>query len=545
MAAMTPGLSIVIPAYNERDALPETLQAISGYLRGTGLSYEIIVVDDGSTDGTPDAVREYAGDRSVRLISLPRNEGKGSAVRRGVQDARGEVIAFIDADLPYSVQNLGDAIAMVQSGATEIAIGGRDLRGSSSDQSYPFRRRFMGKTFSWVVRTLLVPGIPDTQCGLKAFSALAARLLFAESRISGFGFDFEILFLARKYGFRIERIPVTLTHRHGSKVKLIRDSLAMLRDVYRVRWWNRQMQYRAARRCPVCFSAEVTTLTQIQRYVIRQCSRCKCRYLGTFPDEEELEKLYNSDYFASGCELERGYVTGEETRASRKTNERRLAMLRKVVPADGRVLEVGAGTGLFGRLASREYEYVGIDLSDAAVREARAQGLDVYRSNLNDFVNVGAPFDAAALFHVFEHFPDPHDSLARIKELLKPGGVVVLITPDTESFLCSISGDRWVSYKFPEHLILYSRSALIELLEHSGFEIESISSDFEYCDHDFLKSRLRQLSAALAGLAGVVLPLLPDPIAVGSGSIRIVARRRAGPPVEMRPIRAVEPTHAR
>lgn len=537
---------MVIPAYNEDKTVGETVQVISDYLHATGLSYEVLVIDDGSTDQTGSVVREASrGNPSVRLLALASNQGKGAAIKRGVQESRGEVIAFIDADLPYSVQNLGDVIALVQSGATDIAIGGRDLRASDTDFSYPLLRRIMGKSFSLIVRTFLVRNIPDTQCGLKAFSSDAARLLFSESRISGFGFDFEILYLANKYGYRIERVPVSLTHRHESKVRLLRDSIRMLLDVYRVRRHNRQMTYRAPRRCPVCFSAEVWTLTQIRRDVIRACSRCKCRYLATFPDEDELQRLYNSDYFNSSADLQHGYATGDLTVAARKTNERRMSVLRGSAPSQARVLEVGAGTGLFGHFVSREFEYVGIDLSDQAVRDARSRGLEVYRASLMDFVNTGPSFDALTMFHVFEHLANPHDALGRVKELLKPGGLVILVTPDTESLLCAISGDGWVSYKFPEHLILYSRSALIELLEHSGFEIVSVNADYEYCDHPFLRSRLRQLSPLIGWPVSFVLGALPDPVLVGSGSIRIVAKRRAGSPFDMRGIRAVEPTHAR
>lgn len=543
---MRPGLSIVVPAFNESLAVGLTLESISSYFRTTGLSYEIIVVDDGSTDDTADVIRAASRvEPAIRLLCLGKNQGKGVAVRAGVQEARGEVIAFIDADLPYSVQNLGDAIALVQSGATDIAIGARDLIASEFDPSYPALRRFMGKTFSLVVRSLLVPSIPDTQCGLKAFTADSARILFGESKLSGFGFDFEVLYLARKYGFRIERFPVSLSHRHESKVRLVWDSIGMFLDVLRVRWYNRQGLYRAPRRCPVCFSAEISTLTQIQKQVIRSCNRCKCRYLARFPDDDELEKLYNSDYFTSHQATEKGYATGEMTPAARKTNEKRMSILRRSTEGQARVLEVGAGTGLFGELVAEEFDYVGIDLSEQAVREARRRGLDVYRASLASFVNTGGGFDAVTLFHVFEHLPDPHDALSRIKELVKPGGVVVIITPDTESLLCAISGDRWVSYKFPEHLILYSRSALIELLEHSGFEIVSAASDYEYCHHEFLISRIAQLSAGLGAIVKLPIRLLPDPLPVGSGSIRVVAKRRAGPPIEMRGIRAAEPTHAR
>ncbi|HVT01808.1 MAG TPA: glycosyltransferase [Thermoanaerobaculia bacterium] len=541
-----PAFSVVVPAYNENSIIGESLGVIAGYLQETGLTYELLVVDDGSTDNTVEMVEAFRNTNpNVRLIRMGKNQGKGAAVRRGVQEARGEVISFTDADLPYRVQNLGDVIALVQSGVTDIAIGARDLKTSESDPSYPWIRKFMGRSFSLIVQALLVPRIPDTQCGLKAFSGSAAKLLFAESKINSFGFDFEILFLANKYGFRVERVPVTMSHRHESKVRLIRDSAKMLHDVIRVRRINRQMGYRAAPRCPVCFSAEVWSLAQIGGWVVRQCKRCHGRYLNVFPSTEELEKLYDKDYYSSSDGLSRGYESREMSVANERTAQRRAALLRRQVPAQARVLEVGAGNGLLGRVLASEFEYVGIDLCEPAVREARSSGLNILRASLGDYVNTEMPFDALTLFHVFEHLPDPHDALGKISELLKPGGTLVIITPDTESLLCAVSGDRWVSYKFPEHLILYSRSGLIELLERSGFEIVDASSDYEYCDHDFVVSRLEKLSPALASVARVVLKPLPNPLPVTSGSICIVAKRRAGSPSNMRAIRAIEPTHAR
>lgn len=541
-----PTVSVVIPAFNEEAGVGETLDALSNWLRSTGLGWEVLVVDDGSTDRTSEVVRAASTrEPRIQLFTLPANEGKGAAVRRGVLESRGEVVVFLDADLPYELANVEQVVAQVKSGATDIAIGGRDLPGSDLDRSYPLRRRFLGRAFSGIVRALLVPDIPDTQCGLKAFSAAAAQILFSESKLKGFGFDFEVLFLARKYGFRIERVPVGMSHRHESKVRLLADSVRMFTDVLRVRYWNRTLAYRSPRRCPVCFSAEVSTRTQIREWIVRQCFRCKCRYLGSFPSEEDLESLYNDSYFSSHRDVEHGYASREMTPATRKTSERRLAILRRLLPPRARILEVGAGNGLFGRLASNEFEYVGIDLAEDAVRSARSEGLEVVRSSLSHFVNTGSPFDAVTLFHVFEHLADPHDALGRISDLLKPNGILVLITPDTESLLCAISGDRWVSYKFPEHLILYSRSALIELLEHSGFEIVSAASDFEYCTHEFVRSRLGGLNRAVASLARAAMIALPDPMPTPSGSIRIVARRRSGSNLNVRAVRAVEPTHAR
>lgn len=547
MMPMRRDVSVVIPAFNEAGTVSATLQVVTDFLADTGFVHEVIVVDDGSTDATAAEVTEFSSQApAVRLLRLEKNQGKGSAVRRGVAEAAGDVIAFLDADLPYSTRSLGDALALVHAGTTDIAIGARDLDSSTTDPSYPLIRRAMGRAFSLIVRFVLTRDIADTQCGLKAFSKEAAKLLFGESKLKGFGFDFEILFLAKKYGFRIERLPVALTHRHHSRVRLIADSLQMLVDVFRVRLLNRRLAYRPPRRCPVCFSSEVWSLTQIRGHVIRNCKRCKCRYLSDLPSADELETLYTGDYFASTHDLERGYDDSSNRRGVEKTNQRRLALLRRHLPPGARILEIGAGTGSLGEVLSADFDYVGIDVSPEAVRLARGRGIEVYRASVRDFVNTGAAFDAATAFHVFEHLPDPHDSLARIRELVRPGGLLVLVTPNTESLLCSISRDRWVSYKVPEHVILYSRSALIELLEHSGFELLSVGSDSEYCEHEFLAPRLAALGgAAVERAARLAFSVLPDPVRVPSGSVAIVARRRSGSTHIGQQIRAVEPTHAR
>lgn len=539
-------VSIVVPAYDEKDSIRSTLGELSAWLDGTGLTWEILVVDDGSSDGTPEIVSEMSSRMpGLTLLRQEENQGKGAAVRRGMQQSKGDVVAFIDADLPYRLQNLGDALALVQTGAAEVVVGARDLPGSESDPSYPWLRRLTGRSFSLLVEAFLVPGIPDTQCGLKAFSRRAASLLFSESVINGFGFDFEILFLARKYGLRIERIPVGLTHRHESKVRIVQDSFRMLRDLVRVRLNDRARRYRRPHRCPVCMASVVRTRTQIGEHVVRECARCRCRFLAEFPSSEELRNLYEGDYFHSDEPLRRGYDHEECARAEGRTSEARLRVLRRHVPPRGRLLEVGAGTGGFGLIAGRDYQYVGIDISRAAVREGRERGLDLVVSDLDGYVNTGPLFDGICLFQVLEHLPDPHRALGTLHSLLKPGGSLFVITPDTESLLASFSGDGWVSYKFPEHLILYSRSALIELLEHSGFEVVSVSSDFEHHGRAFLRSRLSTLPAPVRLLLLPLASIVPEPLPINTGSVRVVARRRAGPPVETRIVRAAEPTHAR
>lgn len=220
-------LSIIIPAFNEEAVIAGTIDDMLRHFRPD----ELIVVSDGSTDRTDEIVSRTA----ARLVRLPRNRGKGAAVRRGVAEARGDVIAFIDADMPYRPENLDRAIELVRSGAADLAIGARDLPGSESDPSYPARRRLAGKTLSLLIRWFLIRDITDTQCGLKAFRGDIAKSLFAESRIDGFGFDFEVLHLAWLRHLRIARVPVALSHRHASRVRLVRDSMVMLWDLVRVR----------------------------------------------------------------------------------------------------------------------------------------------------------------------------------------------------------------------------------------------------------------------------------------------------------------------
>jgi SAM-dependent methyltransferase len=231
--------------------------------------------------------------------------------------------------------------------------------------------------------------------------------------------------------------------------------------------------------------------------------------------------------------------------ARERTRARRFRWLREQLPLRARVLEVGVRDGSFGAVAANEYEYVGIDPASAAARHARTRGLEVYCSSLSSFVNTGPAFEAITLFHVFENMPDPHDALQRIKDLLKPGGMLFLSAFDTEGLIYLVSERKRMTQNFRTHLILYSRSALIELLERSGFEIVDIGPDFEYRDHKFLRHWIAAHHPVVAPFARMLLSVMRDPMIVSTGSIRIIAKRRSGAPLNVRSIRSVEPTHAR
>jgi SAM-dependent methyltransferase len=470
--------------------------AIAGYLETTGLTFEVLT---------------------------PAGEHFGHALRRGVSDAKGNVIVIADASLPYPVGAIGDAVAMVESGATDVVFAS-----TRADYIAPTR-----------LRSMLVPLMPDRAIHLAAFSSAAAKILHGESRLQGGGCELEIAFLANKYGFRVEYLVVQPSRSAQRSFGALGGMIAAAS----IRWANRRNAYRAARRCPVCFSSEVWSSAQIPGNVVRACRRCKCRYLNQFSDDEGTHPRHR--VLRAHEPPAAPTYESHAPPARERTSLRRLHWLRNQLTQRARVLEVGVRDGSFGAAASQEFEYVGIDPASAAARHARARGLEVYCSSLGSFVNTGPAFDAITLFHVFENMADPHDALGRIKDLMKPGGVLLLSTFDTEGLIYLISEDKRMAQNFRTHLILYSRSALIELLEHSGFEISDIGPDFEYRDHKFLRHWFGTHHPILAPLVRAMLTVLPDPLIVSTGSIRIVAKRRSGPPLNVRTIRSVEPTHAR
>lgn len=228
-------LSILVPCFNEQHRLHDTVREILAFADQRTTPTELILIDDGSSDGTPALIdRMSAGDARVRGIRLPANRGKGAALREGAGASRGELVAFLDADLSYPLASLDVAEAEIRAGA-DVVIGGRDLDASEALRSYSVARRVSSVAFNVLVDGLLGLKIPDTQCGFKVFRGPAARALFRAGRVDRFGFDVELLFLAKRWGLRIKRIPVRMTHRKGSTVSVVRDAPRMAYDVWRIR----------------------------------------------------------------------------------------------------------------------------------------------------------------------------------------------------------------------------------------------------------------------------------------------------------------------
>ncbi len=229
--ASPPDLSIIVPAYNEERRLPPTLIEIIDVLDAQKCRYEILVVDDGSRDGTAAMVQKFERIRpNVRLIKLPKNEGKGSAVRMGMLNARGARLLFTDADGSSPMEEAMRLSQALDSGA-DIAIGSRAKRSDGTQIAARWHRVLIGRVFNGLVNILLLPHIADTQCGFKMFTAKAAQFLFSRQTANGFSFDVEILHIAHRAGMTISEVPINWHHVPGSKVNLLIDPLRMLRDI--------------------------------------------------------------------------------------------------------------------------------------------------------------------------------------------------------------------------------------------------------------------------------------------------------------------------
>lgn len=225
-------LSVVIPAYNEEKRLPGTLAAILLFLRARGRAFEIVVVDDGSTDQTV-AIAEQAGPE-VRVLKNPGNRGKGYSVRNGMLSAQGEWRLMCDADLSTPIEELSALEEALQGGA-QIAIASRAVQGAQLEKRQSIMRESSGRFFNLLVRWLHLRGIKDTQCGFKLFTAGAAEAAFRESRLDGFAFDVEALVLARRKGFAIKEVPVRWRNDEQSRVSFGRG-LAAFVDLFRLRF---------------------------------------------------------------------------------------------------------------------------------------------------------------------------------------------------------------------------------------------------------------------------------------------------------------------
>ncbi|MBA3650763.1 MAG: glycosyltransferase family 2 protein [Chthoniobacterales bacterium] len=234
----SPPLAIIVPAFNEARRLADNLRTLLTYLEDYRPAAQLIVVDDGSSDGTARVAEEFFAqhpDVPARVLRFVENRGKGHAVRAGLLAAEAPIALFSDADLSTPITELPKIVEPIEAGNCDIVFGSRALDRSLIGSRQPWRREQGGKVFNALVR--LTTGLPfsDTQCGFKVFRMEAARPIIEQAQIDGFGFDVELLFLARRAGLRMLEVPVRWDHNEGSKVHIVRDSLRMFSEVMSLR----------------------------------------------------------------------------------------------------------------------------------------------------------------------------------------------------------------------------------------------------------------------------------------------------------------------
>lgn len=237
MSPSGPELSIVIPAFNEELRLPVTLERIASYLKSCRREAEVLVVDDGSRDRTAAVAESFRSTiPTLRVVPNGVNRGKGYSVRHGVQEARGEIVLFTDADLSAPIEEADKLIDALRTKNYAVAIGSRAVdRSLITVHESPFRE-FAGIIFNKIVRLILWLPFVDTQCGFKAFKRERCQIIFEQQTIERFGFDPELLYLARHHGLRAVEIPVRWGHSPATKISMLRDSIQMFLDVFKIRW---------------------------------------------------------------------------------------------------------------------------------------------------------------------------------------------------------------------------------------------------------------------------------------------------------------------
>ncbi|MBI4843165.1 MAG: glycosyltransferase family 2 protein [Nitrospirae bacterium] len=234
-------ISIVIPAYNEEKRIGPALRSITDYLREKNCIYEIIVVDDCSSDETGGVVSAH-GDPALRILRNDTNRGKGYSVKRGILDARHPLVLFSDSDLSTPIEELDKFVSYINEGY-DIVIASRNLKESNIKVEQPFYRQALGKTFPLLVNLFILRGFKDTQCGFKLFRAEAAKKIARLQTLERFSFDVEILYIAKKMGMKIKEAPVVWIDKKGTKVNPLRDGLMMLIDIFKIRYNNLSGKY--------------------------------------------------------------------------------------------------------------------------------------------------------------------------------------------------------------------------------------------------------------------------------------------------------------
>jgi dolichyl-phosphate beta-glucosyltransferase len=414
-------VSIVIPAFNEAKRLPAFLETLISYCERSPLRYEILVVDDGSHDGTAASARTFQKRfPCLSVLEIGKNHGKGYAVKRGLLESRGSVGIFMDADGSTAPDEIEKNLPYLTEKGFDVFIGSRVLKSEGQVLNVRFHRKVIGLVFNSLVQSLLFKDIRDTQCGFKMFKREVVQPLFSRTYLNGFGFDIEVLYLAAKMGYKIKEGPVSWHAVAGSKVNLVSDSFKMFWNILQVRNWH------------------CTPINKVDKY------------MG--PDEYKF--MYEME------ETHWWFVS-----------HRHLAMrlIESLNLKGPTILDVGAGTG--GKIQSFKKlgDAHGIDVSEKAIEFCLKRGLEnVTLCPAERIAYSDETFDIIASFDVLEHVSNPSQVLAEFRRVLKSKGHLIISVPAFR-FLWSQHDEALC------HFRRYEKGEFAYELKEAGFKIDKMS----------------------------------------------------------------------